>query len=116
MKTYHGRCHCKAITYEASLELESAIECNCSHCARKGLLLVFVPRDQFVLHSGEALLTEYRFNTKQIKHLFCSRCGVESFAYGKDAEGNDIVSVNVRSLEEIDMELLTRIPYNGKDQ
>jgi hypothetical protein len=41
---YKGSCHCGQISFEVEGTLEQAIECNCSHCSRKGYLLWFVPR------------------------------------------------------------------------
>ena len=48
-----------------------------------GFVLAFSPRESFHLNSGEEVLTEYLFNKKAIRHLFCKICGVESFAYGE---------------------------------
>lgn len=80
----------------------------------KGLLLVFVPKSDFSLIAGEDMLTEYRFNTKKIAHLSCSVCGVEAFGYGQNREGNPTVAINVRSIDGIDLENITRTPFDGK--
>lgn len=42
--TYTGSCHCGQVAFTVEGELAQAIECNCSHCSRKGYLLWFVPR------------------------------------------------------------------------
>ncbi len=116
METKHGGCHCKKVRYEVRIDLsEKVIECNCSHCQIKGLLLQFVPQDAFTLLQGENELTEYRFNTMKIAHTFCAICGVEAFARGEDGAGNTMIAVNVRSLDAIDLTTLNRVPYNGKD-
>ena len=39
--TYHGSCHCGAVTFEVEAEFTEGISCNCSHCKRKGMLLAF---------------------------------------------------------------------------
>ena len=81
--TYKGGCHCGKVAYEVTADLSKpVISCNCSICGRKGTLLSFVPSDDFKLLSGEDSLTSYRFNRKVIDHLFCSTCGVTSFARG----------------------------------
>lgn len=115
MKTYIGSCHCGKVRYEADAEITSVIECNCSHCQRKGLLLIFIPPSQFRLLSGENDQSEYYFNKKVIQHLFCKTCGVQSFAYGKDKEGNATVAINIRSFEDVDLKEFTQVPFNGKD-
>lgn len=114
MKTYTGGCHCGKVQYEVQMDLNKVISCNCSHCSKQGLLLTFVPSDRFALISGDESLTEYRFNKKFIQHLFCKICGVESFARGADPKGNEMIAVNVRCLDDIDVEALTLTPFDGK--
>lgn len=81
----------------------------------KGFLLTFVPKENFKLLSGEDNLTSYKFNKKHIDHLFCKTCGIESFAEGSDGQGNEMVAINLRCIDDIDLETLPRKPYNGKD-
>ena len=111
---YQGSCHCGAVRFEAEGELAHVIECNCSHCSRKGLLLWFVPRAQFELKSGEEGLCSYRFHTHRIEHRFCAHCGTQPCAYGTDASGAEMVAVNVRCLEEVEIATLKRQPYDGR--
>jgi hypothetical protein len=59
---YKGSWHCGRIAFEVEGELEQVIECNCSHCSRKGYLLWFVPRDRFKLTTPESSLSTYRSN------------------------------------------------------
>jgi len=114
-KTHQGGCHCKAVRYEVELDLDQPVlECNCSHCQIKGTLWQFVPAEQFKLLSGEDTLTEYRFNTQKLQHLFCSICGVESFAYG-EKDGAKTRAINIRTIDDLDLPALTRTQVNGKD-
>lgn len=114
-KTHQGSCHCKAVRYQAELDLEQPVfDCNCSHCAAKGLLWQFIGADQFKLLSGDDVLTEYRFNRKRLSHQFCSICGVQCFAYG-EKDGRRTVAVNVRTIDDVDLDAFTRTPVNGKD-
>ncbi|HEY0010634.1 MAG TPA: GFA family protein [Candidatus Paceibacterota bacterium] len=112
MKTYTGGCHCGAVRYEVTTGLEKVIECNCSHCSKKGFLLNFVERDQFTLQTSEDMLMEYFFNQKTIRHLFCRVCGVQSFAEGVTFPK---VAINVRCLDGIDVSSLSPELVNGKD-
>lgn len=115
-KTYTGGCHCGAVRFEVqSTPFTSAMECNCSHCSVKGLLLSFVPREQFTLIQGEDTLTEYRFNNKVIAHQFCNVCGVQPFAYGSDPEGNEMACINLRCIDDLDTDSLERQSFNGKE-
>lgn len=116
MQTYHGSCHCGAVQYDVATDgIKNVMQCNCSRCHRLGWLLTFVPASSFILTAGEDNLTEYRFNTKRIAHLFCKTCGIESFARGKSSDGSDTVAVNVRCLDGIDMEKIDIQRINGRD-
>ncbi|MEZ5937198.1 MAG: GFA family protein [Hyphomonadaceae bacterium] len=118
MTAVSGSCHCGAVKFSVETDLgpgSSVFECNCSHCARKGLLLHFVSPDQFTLETPEAKLTEYRFNTHSIAHKFCPTCGVQGFATGKTPKtGREMVAINVRCIEGVDLDALTRQPVDGK--
>jgi hypothetical protein len=112
---HQGSCHCGAVRYTVEGTPDKAIECNCSHCQRKGLLLWFVPRDALTLAQGEEALAEYTFNRHVIRHRFCKTCGAQPFSYGQDKSGTQIAAINVRCLEGVDIAALERVPVNGKD-
>lgn len=114
-KTYKGSCHCGAVRFTVNTDLENVIECNCSHCERKGLLLAFVPKSEFTLESGEDNLNEYLFNKKQIQHPTCKTCGVQPFGYGKNSKGEETAAINVRCLEDVDIKALNIKPFDGKN-
>ena len=110
---YTGSCHCGKIAFEVEGDLQQVLECNCSHCSRKGFLLWAVPRSQFKLLSSEDLST-YKFNTHTIEHKFCAKCGTQPFAMGKDPAGKELTVVNVRCLADVDLTPLERIPFDGR--
>lgn len=114
-QTYEGGCHCGRVKFRATTDLATVISCNCSHCARKGFLLTFVPAGQFELVAGEDALTEYRFNTHKIAHLFCRDCGVQAFGRGTNSEGTPLAAINVRCLDGVDLDALQMTPVNGRD-
>jgi hypothetical protein len=114
-ETYKGGCHCGKVSYEVKADLsQQVIACNCSICQKKGHLLTFLPAEQFRLLSGEDALTDYQFNTKNIHHLFCSTCGVQSFTRGTGRDGKQMVSINVRCLEGVDLDKVKVTPYDGR--
>jgi hypothetical protein len=116
MKTYTGGCHCGAYRYDVSTDLEKVIVCNCSRCHKLGLVLTFVAPEAFTLTTGgESALTDYRFNKKVIQHLFCPTCGVESYARGKGPDGTEMIAINVRCLDGVELDSLTLTPVNGKE-
>lgn len=116
-KTYEGGCHCGRVRYEVRLDLaKPVISCNCSMCGRAGTVLTFVPTDQFTLRSGEDALTDYRFNKHAIHHLFCKTCGIKSFARGKKPDGTEMIAINARCLDAVDLDALTVTKVDGKSR
>ena len=113
MKT--GSCHCGAVKFNVEGEPQQAIECNCSHCSRKGLLLWFVPRDALKTTAGEDHLSSYTFNKKVIQHRFCPTCGVQPYALGQMPDGSKMAAINVRCLGDFDLESVERTPVNGRE-
>lgn len=113
-RTWQGGCHCGAVRYEVVSALEPAISCNCSICEKKGSLLTFVPADAFKLLAGKDAVSDYQFNTKNIHHLFCKTCGVESFATGTAPNGARMVAINLRCLDGIDLAALRPQAYDGR--
>lgn len=113
-RTYAGGCHCGSVRFEVTTDLDRVVECNCSHCSRKGFLLSFVDVDRFSLLGGEDQLSDYFFAKKRVRHRFCSRCGIQAFSTGQKPDGSRIVAVNVRCLDHIDPARLTVAPFDGR--
>lgn len=103
---YSGGCHCGAVRYEVEASLDAVISCNCSICRKRGYLLAFTPANNFQLVGGEAPLSDYQFNHNIIHHLFCPTCGVASFARGRLPDGSEMVAINVRCLDGVDIDRL----------
>jgi hypothetical protein len=114
-RQYSGGCHCGLVRYEVTADLDRTITCNCSRCAKLGVILAFAPAQSFTLKSGETALTDYQFNKKMIHHLLCPTCGIESFARGTAPDGKQMVAINVRCLEGVDVASLSPLPFNGRD-
>lgn len=111
--TYKGSCHCGQVTFEVQGTFDTVMECNCSHCSRKGYLLWFVPRAQFSLQSPEVALATYTFNKHVIKHHFCVECGCAPFGLGI-SRGAEMAAINVRCLEGIELRSLKRQFVDGR--
>jgi hypothetical protein len=113
--THHGGCHCGAVRFHVDLDLDQpATTCNCSICSRSGTILSFVPSSQLVLDQGEDNLTDYQFNKKVIHHLFCKTCGIKTFGRGVGPGGQEMVAVNVRCLDNVDLERVPTRHFDGK--
>ena len=113
-KSQSGGCHCGHVRYEVTTDLGKVIDCNCSICEKAGYLLTFVPTSAFKLVSGAEHLKDYQFNKKVIHHVFCDTCGTHSFARGAAPDGTEMIAINVRCLDNIDLNALTPTPFDGK--
>ena len=86
---HSGGCHCGKVRYEVETDLASVLSCNCSICTKHGFLWTFAPADKFTQLPGGEGLREYRFHKHVVHHLFCTTCGVESFARGTMPDGTE---------------------------
>ena len=111
--THTGSCHCGQIKFEVEGTFDTAMECNCSHCSRKGYLLWFVPRTQFTLQSPESAVAIYTFNKHAIKHHFCPSCGCAPFGLGA-SRGTEMAAINVRCLEGVELQSIKRQFVDGR--
>lgn len=112
---HSGGCHCGKVRYDVELDLsQPVVSCNCSICGKTGSLLAFVPTGQFDLRAGEGEITDYQFNTRTVHHLFCRHCGVRSFGRGTGPDGTEMVAINVRCLDDVDLGKLDVQHYDGK--
>jgi len=113
VRHYLGGCQCGSVRYEVDVDLDHTVSCNCSRCGRLGSIFAFAPAGAFSLLAGEGKTTEYLFNTGKIRHLFCSTCGIESFARGTAPDGAEMVAINARCLDGVDVKTLTPTEYDG---
>jgi hypothetical protein len=114
IKTLTGGCHCGKVRYEVKADISAVTACNCSICSRAGWLLAAVPGEQFTLLSGADDLSDYQFAKNRIHHLFCRSCGIRSFSRGATPDGKEMYAVNVRCLDDLDIESLPVTRFDGK--
>lgn len=112
---HRGSCHCGQVAFEAEGEIDGVLACNCSMCQRKGSLLWFVPREALELHADPEALGTYTFNKHAIRHRFCRNCGIHPFAEATAPDGQPVVAINARCIEDIDLASLPVQHYNGRD-
>jgi hypothetical protein len=111
---YKGSCHCGKIAFEVEGELSGAMACNCSICSRKGSLMWFVPREQLRLLTPQDDMATYTFNKHVIQHHFCPSCGMHPFGEGADPQGNRVAAINIRCLEDLDLDSVPVKHFDGR--
>lgn len=110
----HGSCHCGRIRFDVKGEPASGLACNCSMCRRRGSLLWFVSPADFTLTTPEADAATYRFNHHVIAHRLCPVCGIHAFGQGRTPQGQEMVAVNLRCLEDFDLDAVPVQHFDGR--
>jgi len=75
---------------------------------------MFVTPENFALRAGNDDLADYQFNKKVIHHLFCRECGIASFSRGKKPDGTEMIAINVRCLDGVDVSDLKPQPIDAR--
>lgn len=109
---YEGSCHCRRVRFRITADLSPVIACNCSICTKKGILHVIIPPDRFTLLAGDDALSTYQFGTHTARHQFCRYCGMHPFYVPRSDP--DKIDVNVRCLDDVDVEGLAVVPFDGR--
>jgi len=102
------------VRFEVTADLSKVYSCNCSICVKRGALWAFVPPESFARRAGAEALVDYQFNKRVIHHLFCGQCGVGSFSQGIAPSGKEMVAINVRCLDGVDLSAVTLTLVDGK--
>ena len=98
MKEYSGGCHCGEIRFTFNSDESVQLwKCNCSICDMLDYDHLFIKHHLFKITNGKELLTEYVFETKTAKHLFCKKCGTKSFYQPRSHP--DVFSINLKCVD-----------------
>jgi hypothetical protein len=115
-KTHQGGCHCGAVRFEVALEPGfNGTRCNCSICAKTAITGAIVKPHAFRLLAGESDRASYQWGHKISTRYFCKHCGIHCYAEGYlEQVGGDYVSVNLNCLDEVDVNELDVIHWDGR--
>jgi hypothetical protein len=103
-------CHCGDIRLEVNAELDVLTDCNCSTCARHGMLHWRVKPEQVRLATPKRGLSTYVWRFATEGHHFCPICGVAILRTGPD-----YLSINARCLDDVDIFTLKVRRYDGRN-
>lgn len=113
---HKGSCHCGSVRFEVEGDVDSGMACNCSMCSRKGSLLWFVARDKLRLLTPDDAASTYMFNKHVIKHRFCSTCGIHVYGEALGPGGAQMAAINLRCLEDIDLDKVPVKHFDGRSR
>lgn len=118
-KTYHGSCHCKAVTFEAEFDIaEGTGKCNCTFCWKQRMWKVRVDPADFRLLSGETTLSGYGRSGDwgEGHHYFCPICGIATHSYARiTGMGDPFLTVQVATLDDLPVADLLSAPVTIVD-
>ena len=106
-------CHCGQIRFEVDAELSGLLECNCSTCRRWGYILWYVPASAVRLLDEKRGLSAYVWRYLHEGHHFCATCGTPIMRTGYP---NQVVAINARCLENVDVFDLEVERYDGRKE
>ena len=119
-QTYHGSCHCKAVTFEADIDLDKGTnKCNCTFCWKQRMWAAGgLAKEDFRLLSGEDSLADYGKSGDwgEGHHQFCAKCGIATHSHGTIKEmGGDFLTVHLNALDDLPVPALIAAPIHYMD-
>lgn len=114
LHTYHGSCHCGAVSYTFnSGAITAGLRCNCSICRRKGAAMTTftIAPENIAIHNPDDCLAAYQFGSGVAKHYFCKRCGIYTFHETRRKPGQ--YRVNLGCIDGLDALALSIETFDG---
>ena len=59
-------------------------------------------------------MSTYLFNKHAIRHRFCPVCGIHPYGEGKDPKGKAMAAINIRCLEDFDLDTVPVTHFDGR--
>lgn len=114
-------CHCQATRLAIDSPPETLVSCTCSICSRRGALWAYYsPAQVTILQESDS--STYTWQSKTVKHKFCSVCGCTTYSLSPDWSSGDPdfdnqrFIVNARLLEDFDLAAVPVEVLDGKNQ
>ncbi len=117
MHDYPGSCHCGAVRFVVHRQspIAEAVECDCSLCTKKGVLLVGAQEAELEIVQGQDDLNLYQFGSKTAHHWFCKHCGIHVLNRPRTAPERYAVNARVLDAFASLRPGLTIIPFDGQN-
>lgn len=106
-----GTCHCGAVRWTMTSEIDGATACNCTVCRRYGTLWGYDYDGEGIVVSGE---TRSYVRGRALEFHFCGTCGCVAYwrARELDEAGRRRIAVNLRLAEPA---LVAQVPIDHFD-
>ena len=114
-----GGCHCGHITYEAEIDPEKVLICNCEDCQRLSgsafRSVAFSKENAFTLLSGELkVYLKTGGSGAKRQQTFCPNCG--SSIYSTSEEGGPLYGIRTGSINQRDQLVPKRRIFTRSEQ
>lgn len=116
-QTYHGSCHCKAVTFTAMLDLSKGTgKCNCHLCWKQRMWKTDrIDIADFSLNAEPGRLGGF-MGRHQGTHHFCTGCGISTHTHVRRPEaGEEYVMVQVATFDDMPVDDLLSAPITIVD-
>ena len=118
LRTYTGSCHCRAVRFEADVDISKGTDkCNCTYCTKVRLWSVEATLDTFRITAGESELIDYHGGNEVAHHPYCRRCGIHAFdrIETPNMTGRTYFNVSIACLDGVDIDELMAAPVRYYD-
>lgn len=105
-------CHCGEVRLEVNAELTEVTECNCSTCARWGMLIWTVPSKAVRLATPSVGMGTYYWRFANEGYHWCKTCGTPMYRTWP----HQVITLNARCIDDVDIFELERRQNDGKQK
>ncbi|XP_043196782.1 centromere protein V-like isoform X2 [Amphibalanus amphitrite] len=98
VRKHKGGCHCGRVRFEVTAPTQVTVfECSCDICQKRQSRYFMVDAERFLLLQGHGDLST--FGSSEVKHSFCTTCGVQSFFIPSSGDNTDSVGIMPHCLD-----------------
>jgi len=100
-------CHCGVVRFEIDEAPASVYECNCSICAKLGVLWSYYHPKQVTLQSEPGATFTYVWGDRMIAFHTCRTCGCTTHWASIHTDDPQKMGINARLMEDVDPDTVT---------
>jgi hypothetical protein len=121
-QSYDGSCHCGAVRFRVTADIDHLRICDCSICRKRGAFIHRVADNDLQMLTPLDGMTLYEWGSRTAKDYFCPICGILPFRRPSLPTQQEQMSgvrpfegwaVNTRCLEGFDPGTVKKIAIHG---